>query len=206
MNGITENLQSLTQTVLDDARAEAEQILDGARQRAEAIRKEARERAEAERKEILDQAVRETERQRSQAISSAQLDARTAQLKGREELLDSVFEKAYRQLPTMQQWKEYPQVARDLARDALRHLRAPGVRLRADPATGAHIDESVRKALEQEFGIQIEMGSPLEKGLGVIAETLDGRRQYDNTLEARLRRTQDSLRSPVYHILMGESQ
>jgi vacuolar-type H+-ATPase subunit E/Vma4 len=36
-------------------------------------------------------------------------------------------------------------------------------------------------------------------------ETVDGRRQYDNTLEVRLGRMRNSLRSSVYRLLMGES-
>jgi|WetSurMetagenome_2_1015567.scaffolds.fasta_scaffold84145_2 V/A-type H+/Na+-transporting ATPase subunit E len=206
MNGIPDNLQTLTQTVLSEARSDAEQILADARQKAEGIRNDAREQAERERKEVLDQVTRETERLRSQSLSTAQLDARTAELKGREELLNRVFEKANRQLPAMQQWKEYPQVAHSLARDALLHLRSSSARLRADPNTQKHLGQTEIQNLEKELNMHIDLGAPLEQGLGVVAETPDGRRQYDNTLEARLRRVQENLRAPVYHILMGESQ
>jgi vacuolar-type H+-ATPase subunit E/Vma4 len=49
------------------------------------------------------------------------------------------------------------------------------------------------------------MGETLEQGTGVVVETLDGHRQLDNTLETRLKRMEEALRTPVYRILTGES-
>ena len=51
----------------------------------------------------------------------------------------------------------------------------------------------------------MKLAHPLEKGTGVVVETHDGHLQYDNTLETRLNRLQNLLRSPVYHLLMGET-
>jgi vacuolar-type H+-ATPase subunit E/Vma4 len=52
---------------------------------------------------------------------------------------------------------------------------------------------------------QVGRGDTLAQGIGVIAKTEDNYREYDNTLEARLRREQDELRFPVFRLLMGES-
>ena len=38
-----------------------------------------------------------------------------------------------------------------------------------------------------------------------MLETPDGHRRYDNTLETRLARMKDDLRTPIYHILMGDA-
>lgn len=59
--------------------------------------------------------------------------------------------------------------------------------------------------MSKELNITIRLGEPLKRGLGVMVETQDGHRQFDNTLETRLRRMKETLRSPVYHILMGEA-
>jgi vacuolar-type H+-ATPase subunit E/Vma4 len=206
MNVVDESIRSLSQTVLSDARAEAEQLLSEARSKAEMIRKQSLEQAEAERKRIFETATREMERQQSQVTSSAQLNARTTILSGREELLDDVFEKARSQLDSMQQWRDYPEVARALVRDGLIRLRSEAVRIRADRKTQSVLTGQILSDLSKELNIRLEMGEPLEQEVGVILETLDGRRQYNNTLETRLKRVQNSLRAPVYHILMGESQ
>ncbi len=53
-------------------------------------------------------------------------------------------------------------------------------------------------------GVRLRVGEPLARGTGIVLETPDGHRRYDNTLETRLARMQNILRASVYHILMGE--
>jgi vacuolar-type H+-ATPase subunit E/Vma4 len=53
--------------------------------------------------------------------------------------------------------------------------------------------------------VKLTIKGELKQGTGVIVQTEDGRLQYDNTLETRLSRLKNALRSPVYHILMGEA-
>lgn len=198
-------MRALSRAILSEAQQEAQRILAQAQAQADAIQQQAQERAEAERAEILEQARQEAESLHSQAIAAAQLGARTLRLERREKLLDRVFETARQRMPTIQQWSDYEQIVRQLIREAVEHLGADAVRIRADEQTRALLIENVLAELEQELGVQLEIGTPLEHGTGVVLETADGRRQYDNTLEARLNRWQDSLRSPVYHLLMGES-
>jgi V/A-type H+-transporting ATPase subunit E len=206
MKMLDESFHELSQTVLSEAQAEADQILAEARQKADAIRQQAKEQAEAERKRILDDATRESERLRSQAVSTAQMSARTMQLEGREELLNGVFSKASSMLSTMQQWPDYDQIARHLLEEALARLHIDQAVVRADPKTRSVLTDQVLNEVSKATGTQLEMGDPLERGLGVIVETQDGHRQFDNTLETRLSRSQNALRSSVYHILMGEAQ
>jgi vacuolar-type H+-ATPase subunit E/Vma4 len=204
MKSTEESIQALSRTVLSEARAEVEQILTEAQSNAEAIRQRAQEQAAIARAQILERASREAERIRSQAIATTQLRVRTLQLEHREKLLHSVFQAAREQLPTIQQWTDYDQVARRLIREALIHLAASEAQVRADERTRAALTDQTLAEISKESGIHVHFAGPLEKGIGVIVETVDGHRQYDNTLEARLSRLQDVLRSPVYHILMGE--
>ncbi len=206
MKMLDESFHELSQTVLNEAQTEADQILADARQKADAIRKQAQEQAEAERKRILDDANREADRIRSQAVSTAQMKARTMQLEGREELLNNVFSKAHSMLATMQQWPDYDQIARRLLEEALSHLRVDQAIVRADPKTRSVLTDQVLDEISKAAGTRLEMGDPLQHGMGVTVETTDGHRQYDNTLETRLSRSQNALRLPVYHILMGEAQ
>lgn len=205
MKSVEESTRALSRAVLSDVRAEAEQIKADARAKAEAIRQRAQEQAEAEREKNLEHAHQEADRIRSQAIAAAQLKARTLQLERREKLLNEVFDAARQRLPMVQQWTDYEQIVRQLAREAMEHLGAETVRIRADELAQAVLADGVLAEIAKESGVQLQLGEPLERGTGVIAETVDGHRQYDNTLEARLSRWQDALRSPVYHLLMGKS-
>jgi vacuolar-type H+-ATPase subunit E/Vma4 len=205
MRSVDENIEALSRAVLSEARSQAEQILAEAREKAEAIRQRARQRAAAERKEILEHAAQEAERVRGQTVAAAQLKARTLHLEQREKLLDGVFEAAQQQLPSIQGWKDYDQIAVNLLREALTHLGAGSARVRADQTTQKFLTDQVLADISEELQVQLQAGPVLDQGIGVIAETMDGHLQYDNTLGTRLGRMQNSLRARVYHLLTGES-
>jgi vacuolar-type H+-ATPase subunit E/Vma4 len=205
MRSAEENIQALTRTVLNEAHAEAEQILAEAQAKAETMRKRAQEQASAERTDILARADQEAGRLRSQTVASAQLQARTIELEHREKLLNSVFDAVRRQLPGVQQRADYDQITRQLLREALMHLGADMAQIRADELTRTHLTDQVLAEISAELGMQVQHGTPLDQGVGLIVQTADGHRQYDNTLEARLDRLQNTLRAPVLRLLMGET-
>jgi len=205
MVSIDENLKVLSRAVLNDVQDEADQILDQAKTKAERIRQRAKEQAEAERTKILDHASVEAERVRSQAVATSQLKARTMLLEQREKLLDEVFETAKQRLSSVLRGSDYQETAQRLVKEAVHQLKAESAMVRADEETMKALSTSVIEKLSKETQIKIKLGDSLEKGLGVIAETEDGHRQYDNTLETRLKRMQDTLRSSVHRILMGEA-
>jgi vacuolar-type H+-ATPase subunit E/Vma4 len=78
-------------------------------------------------------------------------------------------------------------------------------KVRADKTTQEIFTTGMLEQLSKELKVKIQLGELLEQGTGVVVETVDGHRQYDNTLETRLKRMQDMLRTPVNHILMGEA-
>ena len=205
MVSIDENLKVLSRAVLNDVQDEAEQILDQAKTKIEGIKQRAKQQAEAERDKILEQASVEAERMRSQAVATSQLKARTMVLEQREKLLEEVFETAKQRLSTVLRGSDYEKTAQRLLEEAIYQLSAESAVVRADKETMKALSTSVIEKISKETQIKIKLGDPLEKGLGVIAETEDGHRQYDNTLETRLKRMQDTLRSSVYRILMGEA-
>lgn len=205
MRTVDENIKMLSRTILTDVQAEADKILDEAKTKAEAVRRRAEEQAKAERAQILDDATREADRLRSQVVATTQLKARTQILEHRETVLNNVFNAAREQLTTIQQWSNYKEIVVSLLREALAQLKGTDVLVRADKATLKLLDEETLKEVAQEFNIKIKAGKALEHGTGVIVETADGHLNYDNTLETRLNRMQNSARSAVYHLLMGET-
>jgi len=205
MRSVEENIDSLSRAIMTEARGEAEQVLAEAKSKADATLKHAQERANAERKEILERAKQEAERIRSQKIASTQLKARTLQLESREKLLNKVYTTAFQELPSIQQWTDYEEIARNLLREAINQLRSDDVQIRADDRTMAHFSDRFLDELSRELNVQIKRGDPLTKATGVIVETSNGRVQIDNTLETRLQRMWNEMRSPVYHRLMGEA-
>ena len=90
-----------------------------------------------------------------------------------------------------------------LLKEALGQLGSDSAIVQADPHSSELISRELLEPLSKELNLKLQMGEPLKEGTGVIVQTLDGHRRFDNTLETRLGRLQDSLRSPVYQVLMG---
>jgi vacuolar-type H+-ATPase subunit E/Vma4 len=199
-----ENIEGLSRIVLGDAQAEAEQVKVDAQAKADEIRRRAQEQAQSESKVILEHARLEAERLRGQVVASAQLKARTLQLEHREKLLDKVFEAARGRLASVQNRSDYEQVAAQLLREALIQLKADHAEVRTDGVTAKTLKTHTLEEISKELNAHLSLGKTLESGLGVVVDASDGRLHYDNTLETRLNRLQNALRSSVYHVLMGE--
>lgn len=205
MVSIDENIKVLSRAVLSDVQGDAEQILAEAKTKAEEIRQRAQEQAEAERARILEQATVEADRVRGQVIATNQMKARTLLLEQREKLLEEVFNNAKERLPSILRGSGYEKTAQRLLKEALRQLGVGSAVIRADEETMKSLTTSALETLSKETQMQLKLGEPLQRGFGVVVETEDGHRQYDNTLDTRLRRMQDTLRASVYRILMGEA-
>jgi vacuolar-type H+-ATPase subunit E/Vma4 len=67
------------------------------------------------------------------------------------------------------------------------------------------LDDAVLVELGKELDVDLELGEPLARGIGIVLETADAHRRYDNTLSARLARMEDTLRGRLYHVLMGDT-
>ena len=205
MKSVEKSMQVLSRAVLKKARTDAEHVLDEARTKVDAVRREAQRQAQAERKGVVERARREAEQLRSQAVAAAELGARKLNLERREVLLDDVLAAARQRLPTVQQWTDYDQIVNELVREAVTQLKADQCRIRVDERAQQILTPDLLAKISEETGVELQLSEALAQGMGVIAETLDGRRQYDNTLEARLDREQEELRFPVHRLLMGES-
>jgi vacuolar-type H+-ATPase subunit E/Vma4 len=198
------NIELLTQAVMSEARADADQLLAEARSKAESIRRQAEEQAAAERKALFERAAQDADRIRRQATATAEIKARMLQLEHREKMLADVFDAARKQLPGVQRWKEYEEIVNQLLREGLIKLGTGTANIHADEHSGRLLTKKKLDLIGKELNMKLSLKKPLSKGTGILVETTDGRMHYDNTLETRMELMQSTLRSPVYKILMGE--
>ena len=198
------DIQALVSAIREEAKEEASRILASAQTDAEDIRSQAQAQAAARREAILEQARQEAETSREHATATAHLEAQTLVLKRREQLLEQAFADAHQRLASVLQRPDYERIAHHLVREAVERLGADEVVVQADAETSKMLSDAALAKLEGELGVRLRVGEPLVQSTGVIVETSDGHRRYDNTLETRLARMWDVLRTPVYRILMGE--
>lgn len=204
MNSEAENIVELERAILIEAREEAEQMQVEAKEKAEAIHKRAQEQAESERKAVLDRAREDADRLRSQATATAQLKARSSQLEHREKVLDNVFTEVKKQLDAVKKRPDYDAIAALLLREALTQLRVSKADIRADESTQKALKKGALDEIAKELKGEFTISGGLDEGTGVVVDASAGKIHYDNTLETRLSRLQNTLRASVYKVLMGE--
>lgn len=207
MEHLTSGIRALSRAVLDDTRAEAERIVSAAYREAD----DQRRRVEQTVSEIRRQIEEETERRvaliKQQAIAVAQLEAQRILLRRREELVGAILAAVKDRLPLLRKSEGY--------RDLLCRLIVEAVEELGEPSECVvHVapqDEAWLEALDLEgFAarwhgrVHLRCGEPLDIQAGVILETADGKKRYDNTLETRLEHEWPRLRPQVYRILFGE--
>ena len=200
-----ENVEALSRAILGDVQAESDQVNTEAQSNVDGIKQRAQAQAEAERKAILEQASQEAERIRSQAIATAQLKARALELENREKLLDKVFMTVRQQLPSIHERNDYSQIVHQLVIEAVTQLKTTKADIHVDNSTQKILTSQVLEKISKEMKAELSIGSPLDQGIGVIVDASNGHLHYDNTLDTRLTRLQNGLRSSVYRLLIGES-
>ncbi len=206
MATVDENIANLERAILGEAKSETEQVKAAAQAKADEIRRQAQEQADMERKSILDQASQESARLRSQALSTAQLKARSSELAHREKLLERVFKSVRQKLPELQKRPDYDQIVAGLIREGLAQLGPGQVQIRADSVTQKVLTSALLDEIAKSTHTNLVLGKPLEQGTGVVLDAEGGHLNFDNTFETRLSRLQGGLRPEIFQILMGESK
>jgi len=199
-----ENVEALSRAILSDVQIESERVKTEAQSNVDAIKQRAQTQADAESKAILEQASQEAERIRSQVIATAQLKARSLELANREKLLDNVFMAVKQKLPSILQRNDYLQIVLQLVREAVNQLNAEKAELHLDKYTQTLLTNLELEKISKEIKAELSIGRTLENGIGVSVESANGHLLFDNTLDTRLNRLQNGLRSSVYRLLIGE--
>lgn len=205
------NVQVLEQAIMEIAQQEAQSILDEARSKADAIHKQAKVRAEAESTAILHAAEQQVPHLIEQAGAKAQVEAQMIKLQRREQVIERAFAAARHKLAMLPQRPDYADIVRHLLDEAITVLDNDTCIVHADAQTQTLLTDAFLTAIARERHVTLRRGDLLTEGaplsgIGIVLSTPDGKRRYDNTLEARLTRIQDSLRTEVYRILAGEMQ
>jgi vacuolar-type H+-ATPase subunit E/Vma4 len=193
LHGILEAIRSAGEASVSEienrAYAQAHQILANARLEVERLREQA-----------CTAAIEPTAHERARLIHRARLEAMQTTGSARKELVDAALEQVRGQLAVLRTDACYPEVLRQLLKEALSELvgsRPEGngpqskwvVCLEADP-----LDQSLLEDLLRALELNVPVSYSLQCCGGVVAKSENGRIVVINTLEARLERVTPYLR------------
>lgn len=200
-----DKVQALEQAIMEIAQREAQAILDEAQAKADSIRQQAQLDADAAGEHIRQEAQQAAAQHCEQADAKARLEAQMLKLQRREQLLNRTFDQVRTQLSTIPHRSDYAGIVRHWIGEAVSYLGDEAFVIHADAVTDRLLDDAFLTDLAQTLHVHLERGTRLETGTGIVLSTANGHRRYDNTLETRLTRLQDDVRTTVYHILAGEA-
>jgi vacuolar-type H+-ATPase subunit E/Vma4 len=204
LKSLEDRIEDLMRAIRDDSRAEIAQLEVEARAKEAEILKAGHQQAEDIRTAILDHARKEAATLREEKMAEVQLNAKMRWLKQREKLLSAVFDGARSRFTDLLNSPEYTLALPGLTKDAIEHLQCDFVILHFDAFSRQLITDKELAEITAETNTTISVSDDLSTGFGVVAQCRDGHRLFDNTLEIRLNRQMESLRAPVFSILMGE--
>jgi V/A-type H+-transporting ATPase subunit E len=200
-----DKVQVLERAIMEIAEQEVQTILEEARAKADSLQRQAEIKAAAESDRILTEARQKTKELLEQSVAKAQLEAQMLKLQRREQVLMRTFNEAHQQLAEIPRRPDYADIVRKLISEAATYLGDEAFVVQADAATNRVLDNAFLADLAQQLNIHLERGTQLEEGTGIVLTTPDGHRRYDSTLETRLTRVQDNIRTAVFHILAGDA-
>ena len=204
MDVSTANIQNLSRTVLRSAEQEAQKVLSEAEEKANQIRHIAQQEREDAYHQVIAKALKEADFIRNKNRATVEAEVQMNWLVKREELINHVFEESLASLHKIVDQDDYKTIVEELVVEAIFQLNDETVVIRLDEKANQLLDDANLKKIAGEHHVTLERGDILPEKFGVIAETVDGHRQFDNSLQARLGRLKGKLRMPVYQILMGE--
>lgn len=205
MNSTISNMQDLSRTVLRSAQQDANKILSEAQEKVVELKRAAQQEREDEYHQIIATALKEANFIKNKNLSAAESEAQMAWLMNRESLINEVFEKSLASLERISALDGYQEIVEKLIAEAIFQLNTDKVSICLDEKANQLLTDAMLKHIAKENNVTIERGDILKQKPGVIASTIDGHRQFDNSLQARLGRIKSSLRMDVYQILMEEA-
>jgi len=184
-------------------KANAQERMKETRDRAEAealkIRRDAEERAQGIRSAYLQEAGRAVQLEKGKLISKVGAEKRMSFARAKEDLFQQVFDQAARRMASVRDHPGYRVLLKNLVGEAMEELPAEEIRVHIDPR-----DEPLCREVLREMKRNCEVVTDLTTMGGLDVTTADERLMVFNTLESRLERAKELMKSEIMSTLYGD--
>jgi len=205
------SLEKLKQEILEDAEKTIKKILSNAEKEASKILAEAEKNAELiknQRREEVVKAMREKERA---VLSMAKIDGKKLLFSTQEELFEQVFKEAKNRLSKVKRDSKYLKILIDYIKDGIKELESNNIILILNKKDKAFVKKYLNKIVSEikkdNANITLELSEESADIMGgVILQTSDGSKIYNNSFDARLNNVMDNYRNEIMNILFGEGK
>jgi len=190
--------KTLSDEIIREAERRAERRLKRARREAEKAISEARAGAEAQARKTLEAAKARADQIAQAILATVPQEAQRERLQAIEAQLSDIFDEALRRVREKNSY-DYPAVLLGLAAQAIEAIGADEVVIEVSDEDRPSLDEAWLGRLGERLGRQVKISIETTQGMdaGLTVRSADGRRLYDNTFGARLRRLRPDIRQTL---------
>jgi V/A-type H+/Na+-transporting ATPase subunit E len=198
---IKQGLVSITNEVTDDVQKEAEKIIQEAQKTAEDILKAAEVEAEKAYDTVINDAKSKADLEKRKIESATSVDIRNQLLVAKEQLVDSVFDKALVKLKQFVKSEKYHDYLLELTKNAANVLGVKSMILHVNSEDMAWLKQN-KETFAKKARVQFKIAEEPETCFGGLrVESEDGKIFYDNTIDNRVKQLKSTLRGEVAKIL-----
>jgi len=195
--------QKLKEEILNDAQKKAERIIKKAQSDAEKIIERAKKEAEEFRNLTISKATERAEKERIRIFSSLPLEKQRSVRQAQENVMNKAIQQALQKLNNSNGF-DYKQSLKELTiqgalavdeETVVCRIRTKDTPIFTETFVKEIID-TLRTKYQKSILVKISSDDKLQDN-GVIIESLDGRKIYNNTYELRLKRKTDQIRLKI---------
>ncbi|MCS7142702.1 MAG: V-type proton ATPase subunit E [Aigarchaeota archaeon] len=198
------SLEKIIEEIVNEALAEYVKQIDEAREEAKRRMGELRENLTAELKQKREAVAREVAAYKLKIMSQAELESKRLQLQELDRAIEMVFSRSIEKIRGVKNSKRYEEAIRKMLYQSISAINTESVSVYCSPED-ARLVENVSKSLSRELNRSIVVEDDhLDCIGGVKVSSSDGKVLIDNTLETRLTRLKESLRSDVARRLLED--
>jgi V/A-type H+/Na+-transporting ATPase subunit E len=201
---IKDGLSAITSEVLEDVRKESEAIIRNAELEAKENLRVGKEEADKAYQSIIDEATKKANEEKRKRASLTDVEIRNRLLQTKEELVETAFEKAVMKLGEFTKTKAYHGFLLELIEKTAKRLGEKKIIIKVNSQDRVWLSQGSLKSISKKLNMDLDLATENENSLGgCIIQTIDEKIFLDNTLDSRLRRLKEELRSKVAKILFS---
>jgi len=187
-----QNAGEIVGRILEAAKAEAGELLERARKDTEAIREKARREADEKVRQERGQLERELEKLKEKIFSTINLEKKRVLLEGKNTLINQVFDLVGQKAAEFRGADGYAGFFRDVVLEGVKIVGDKKVEIFYSSLDDKLVSEKIIAEIKKN-NLEASWKKSDFKDLGVIIQSADGKKMFDNRFAARLRRKYDEL-------------
>jgi V/A-type H+-transporting ATPase subunit E len=178
---------------------QVERIIKDAEKKIEEINKTKKEAAERDKQKILEKGKSLADRERQRILADARIKAKKEFLEEKERIINEIIDKATDKLRQIVESKEYEKKLFDLLKKSVDIIDENNIEILVNKRDKEILEKHKDKLNKVLGDIKYTIGRPIDCIGGVIVRSENS--EVNNTLEARLERSMERLRTDIAKML-----